>query len=118
MTCCKEVIFPSLCFEVGEDAAKLIPWRCYTKDEKGKPLCDNCGIEKKLGLSNCPALLECEIAIPVLEWKLAQCPCTNMATGLPKVQIKLSENDQMINVVLQWLKEHLERCPGHYGNSS
>jgi hypothetical protein len=67
MTCCKELKFPSLCFEVGEDAPKLIPWRCYTKDEKGKP---------KLVLSNYPALLECDIAIPVLEWKLALHPGT------------------------------------------
>ena len=35
-TCCKEIEFPSHCCEIGKDAPKLIPWKCYTKDEHGE----------------------------------------------------------------------------------
>jgi hypothetical protein len=116
--CCDAVEELSLCTKEGDKPPKVIRWQCWNRDETGKlPLCIECGTEKKLAMTACPALNDCEIGIPVMEWRMgAQ---SDIADGEQRTQIELLESKTPVPVkeVIVRLKAQLELCRKHYGAS-
>jgi hypothetical protein len=50
--CCPAVTEPTLAYDPSRNPPKQIPWECT--HGKGDTICNDCGVEKILGLSKCP----------------------------------------------------------------
>ena len=108
-TCCNEIAYNDFCVDAGGKPPKLLKWKCHTRDENNKPLCTDCGTNKKFRLTECNALQECETVIPVKEWKLA--PRTKDKEGnVTSTQIEPFESKHPISEVITRLKLQLETC--------
>jgi hypothetical protein len=114
-TCCKAVKEPPLRRSAGCEPPSMIPWKCTTKDDKEQPSYSECGIEKKLGLDDCPVLRDCETEIKALEWKYALRQGLKK-NGEPNMQLELTETRLPLNKVKDRLVEQLDKCrPDHGG---
>jgi hypothetical protein len=75
--------------------------------------CEDCGVEKLLRISECPALRDCQIPIPVWEWKLAPRAGVNKQ-GKQNQQMELTEGKESVNLVLLRFIRQLELCRKHH----
>jgi hypothetical protein len=140
-SCCKRREEPLLCYEVGrETPPRMLRWGCTHKksgprptqqqqepltstaspseEEQDDPLvpgqdCGNCGVEKLLRISECPALRDCKITIPVWEWKLAD-RAGFTSSGKQNQQNELTEGAEPVDYVLSKFIEQLEICRKHH----
>jgi hypothetical protein len=100
------------------ESAPPAPPPAETPAEPNVPLvpdqdCDNCGVEKLLRISECPALRDCTFPIPVWEWKPAPRAGVNKQ-GKQNTQEELTEGEEPVNVVLSRFLRQLEICRKHY----
>jgi hypothetical protein len=52
-SCCPEIEYPDFCAEVGSKTPKMLNWKCHTTDQNDKPICSECGSEKRFRTSEC-----------------------------------------------------------------
>jgi hypothetical protein len=67
-TCCEATEHPTLACQEARNgkAPMLVPWKCTHTTA-----CDDCGVEKKLQIADCPVLSSSAETTPVKEWRLA-----------------------------------------------
>ena len=108
-TCCTKVPHPSLIMGAGTSmrVPKLIPFACI---EKGG--CANCGVEKKLKISECKVLTECDSKIELLEWVHAPRP-GKKKNGKQNTQLELGRTICTVSNVLEKLVINTENCRIH-----
>lgn len=118
-TCCKSVEQPMLyCEEVGTGRIpKLIPWACTHGTVEGGNQCTICGVDKILKVKECPALSNCDIPIPVMEWTLAPRAGTKKSgtdKGKQNTQIELTPRSVPMKLVVFHFLNQLKKCRSHY----
>jgi hypothetical protein len=112
-TCCKPVEHSTLaCQEIRNGTAPiLIPWKCTHT-----ATCNDCGVEKKLRIADCPILSGSTESIPVKEWRLAPRAGKNKA-GEQNTQIELTDAALPLKDVLARFKIQLDKSRTHYNES-
>ena len=124
-TYCDAVHEPSLRSKTTDEKnPRMTPWKCWNRDDKkklnketgfpaGKPLCNNCGIDKKLRLNECSVLSTYDKKIKIKEWRMGA-RAVNDKGEVERTQIELLESDLPVNEVLFRLRPSfllLQVCP-------
>jgi hypothetical protein len=74
---------------------------------------DKCGVEKSLGITECPALIDCDLPIEVWVWE-ENIRAGTGKQGNPNQQLELSQTELPINKVLKKMIRQLQICRQHY----
>ena len=118
LTCCEAISEPTLRRSSNEGKIpRIISWKCTHQNDDGTPQCLECGIQKKLKLSECDCLTSCSIPIKVMEWKLAPRAGKNKK-GEQNTQIELSESSLPIKEVVNRLATQLTIARTHFSHGN
>lgn len=107
-TCCNRVRHPLLTHGFGTSKREphLLRWDCV------HGLCNECGIENNLGMSQCPVLNYADDEVRVLEWAYINRQGKNKS-GKQNTQLELTTKTHPLSLVISKLKDATNKCRIH-----
>jgi hypothetical protein len=102
-TCCEKQICHGVSIK-GKNPS-FVSWTC------AKGTCVECGVNKKLGVSDCDVWSECEAEMDVHEWVLA--PRQGITNGKQNTQLELGQQRYQVQTVIKKFVDQLNACQHH-----
>jgi len=107
-SCCDRKTLQHLSIE-GKDPT-FLQWDCVVDDDE-KNLCQECGVKKKLGVTDCDIWSNCCQEIDVMEW--IEAPRQGMTNGKQNTQLELGQRRHPVKEVINRFVEQLNTCRLH-----
>ena len=106
-SCCQRSKKEYLCVGVGltKKDPSFLNWKCVND------ACNECGVERKLGMTKCSIWKECTSEINVLEWVHAI--RQGARNGKQNTQLEVQNRRYKVNKVIKKLEDSLQICQKH-----